>query len=96
MYYCNSPSGNNDPIAYQTDCSDVAVLSYDKNDDIQIDSWLIEAYHQPSKKKHCYPINWLMYFCFIVHSMKILWRYQIISIIKYQMIILDHVELIHR
>jgi hypothetical protein len=48
LYYCNSPAGQNDSTVYQTNCSDVAVLSYDMSGDIQIDSWLIGGYSQPS------------------------------------------------
>jgi hypothetical protein len=48
LYYCNSPAGQNDPTVYQVDCSDVVVLSYDMSSNIQIDSWLIGSYSQPS------------------------------------------------
>ena len=47
LYYCNSPAGQNDSTVYQTDCSDVAVLSYDMSGDIQIDSWLLGSYSAP-------------------------------------------------
>lgn len=48
LYYCNSPAGQNDPTVYQTNCSDVAVLSYDMSGNIQVDSWLISSYSAPS------------------------------------------------
>lgn len=48
LYFCNSPTVNNDPTVYQIDLSDVCTWGYDGSDNFQILSWLIGGYSQPS------------------------------------------------
>ena len=45
LYYCNQ---NNSTAVYQIDLSDVCTMYYDGNGDIQISTWLVSAYSQPS------------------------------------------------
>lgn len=45
LYYCNQ---NNMTAVYQIDLSDVCTMYYDGNGDIQISTWLVSTYGQPS------------------------------------------------
>ena len=46
LYYCGADQ--KDSAVYQTDCSDVALCSYDISSNLQIDSWLLTGYSAPS------------------------------------------------
>lgn len=46
LYYCNI--GNSDPTVYLTDLSDVCLLSYDIDSNIQVDDWWVAGYGAPS------------------------------------------------
>ncbi len=46
LYYCNVV--NSDPTVYNVDLSSVCLLIYDPSDNIQILTWLIGAYSQPT------------------------------------------------
>ena len=45
LYYCNQ---NASTTVYQQDLSDVCTMYYDGNGDIQISTWLVSGYSQPS------------------------------------------------
>lgn len=45
LYYCNV--ANSDPTVYLTDLSDVCLLSYDIDSNIQVDDWYIVGYFAP-------------------------------------------------
>ena len=46
LYYCGVT--HSDATVFQTDLSDVAVVSYDTSQNLQIDVWYVSGYAQPS------------------------------------------------